>query len=240
LSAALRLKNSTRRQKKFCEHLRRVNRQISDNENKSFSQPDKSSRRSLKYPTQPETHSDSFYDSMIRIDLYRVLRVVHGQIAFIDSLTSLRGKYIKEKADNTVISACLMAWGTNPGLGKMSNISDFKADVLKTASDNFVRPETLCEANRKVVDESAEFELFHQYDISEKVHSGSDGEKFETRFQTVNSRSSPKYFGLKKGIGAYTLVANHIAVNARIIGAEEHGSHFVLDVLFNNSTKIQH
>ena len=44
---------------------------------------------------------------------------------------------------------------------------------------------------------------------------------------------------LKKGIVAYTLVANHIPVNARIIGANEHESHFVFDVLFNNSTKIQ-
>ena len=121
----------------------------------------------------------------------------------------------------------------------MSKISDLKFDVLQTASDNFIRPETLQEANRKIVDEIAEFELFHQYDINEKVHSSSDGQKFETRFQTINSRYSPKYFGLKKGIVAYTLIANHIPVNARIIGANEHESHYVLDVLFNNSTKIQ-
>lgn len=221
------------------ENLRRVNRQLSDNHNKSFNQPEKSSRWSLKYPTQPETHADSFFDSMNQIDLYRILQFVHGQTAFIDSLTHLRGKYVREKADQTVISACLMAWGTNTGLGRMSKISDLKFDVLQTASDNFIRPETLQEANRKIVDEIAKFELFYQYNIGEKVHSSSDGQKFETRFQTINSRYSPKYFGLKKGIVAYTLVANHIPVNARIIGANEHESHFVFDVLFNNSTKIQ-
>lgn len=221
------------------ENLRRVNRQISDHHNNSFNQPEKSSRWSLKYPTQPEPHSDSFFDSMIQIDLYRILQFVHGQTAFIDSLTHLRGKYVKEKADQMVISACLMAWGTNTGLGRMSKISDLKFDVLQTASDNFIRPETLQEANRKIVDEIAAFELFHQYNISEKVHSSSDGQKFETRFQTINSRYSPKYFGLKKGIVAYTLIANHIPVNARIIGANEHESHYVFDVLFNNSTKIQ-
>ena len=41
----------------------------------------------------------------------------------------------------------------------------------------------------------------------------------ETRRETINARHSPKYFGLKKGIVSYTLVANHIPVNARIIGA---------------------
>lgn len=38
---------------------------------------------------------------------------------------------------------------------------------------------------------------------------------------------------------AYTLVANHVPVNARIIGAHEHESHFVFDLLFNNTTDIQ-
>lgn len=57
--------------------------------------------------------------------------------------------------------------------------------------------------------------------------------------KAINSRYSPKYFGLKKGIVAYTLVANHIPVNAKIIGASEHESHYVFDVLFNNFTKIQ-
>ena len=46
------------------------------------------------------------------------------------------------------------------------------------------------------------------------------------------------YFGLNKGVVAYTLLANHVRLNARIIGANEHESHFVFDVLFNNATDI--
>ncbi len=74
----------------------------------------------------------------------------------------------------------------------------------------------------------ATFDLFQHFNINEKIHSSSDGQKFETRFQTINSRYSPKYFGLKKGIVAYTLIANHIPVNARIIGANEHAQPFRL------------
>lgn len=132
-----------------------------------------------------------------------------------------------------------MAWGTNTGIGKMGKISDQTADTLQTASDNFVRPETLHEANQKIVDEIAKFELLQEFNINGLVHSSRDGQKFETRFQTINSRYSPKYFGLKKGIVAYSLVANHIPINAKIIGANEHESHYVFDLLFNNSTKIQ-
>jgi TnpA family transposase len=44
---------------------------------------------------------------------------------------------------------------------------------------------------------------------------------------------------LKKGIVSYTLVANNVPVNARNITADDHESHFVFDLLYNNSTDIQ-
>lgn len=37
---------------------------------------------------------------------------------------------------------------------------------------------------------------------------------FETAVPTFNARHSPRHFGLKKGVVAYTLVANHVPVNA--------------------------
>jgi TnpA family transposase len=40
-------------------------------------------------------------------------------------------------------------------------------------------------------------------------------------------------------VSAYTLVANHVPCNARIIGTHEHESHFVFDILHNNTTDIQ-
>jgi len=71
------------------------------------------------------------------------------------------------------------------------------------------------------------------------VHSSSDGQKFESSIPTVNARYSAKYFGLKKGVVAYTLLASHVPLSARIIGANEHESHYVFNVLFNNLTDIQ-
>src|SRR5699024_12314954 len=82
--------------------------------------------------------------------------------------------------------------------------------------------------------------IFHHYDIDDTIHSSSDGQKFETQINTMNSRHSPKYFGLKKGIVSYTMVANHIPVNARIIRANEHESQYVFDILYNKTIDIQH
>jgi len=81
--------------------------------------------------------------------------------------------------------------------------------------------------------------IFHYYDIEqETLHGSMDGQKFDTQMDTINARHSPKYFGFGKGITALTLVANHIPVNAKIIGAHEHESYFVFDLLYNNTSDV--
>jgi len=142
-------------------------------------------------------------------------------------------------ASKSTMTYKLVGWATNMGLGKMSEISDIGYHALSAASDNFLRLETLSLANDRVCNLIASLPIFQYYDIDGTIHSSSDGQKFETRIHTINARHSPKYFGLKKGIVSYTLVANHVPVNAKIIGANEHESHYVFDILKNNTTDIQ-
>ncbi len=64
----------------------------------------------------------------------------------------------------------------------------------------------------------AELSVFKHFNVEEGViNASSDGQKFETQISTINARHSPEYFGLKKGVTSYTLVANNVPVNARII-----------------------
>jgi TnpA family transposase len=121
----------------------------------------------------------------------------------------------------------------------MGEISDISFHTLVSASDNFIRPETLREANNRISNAIAKLSIFRHYDIGDAIHSSSDGPKFETSIHTLNARHSPKYFGLKKGVVSYTLVANNVPINAYIIGAKEHENHYVFDILFNNTTDIQ-
>ncbi len=94
-------------------------------------------------------------------------------------------------------------------------------------------------ANDYISNATAKLSIFPYYDVSEEgIHSSSDGQKYETRVETINSRYSPKYFGLDKGITAYSLVANHVPINGKIIGANEHESHYVFDLLYNNTSDI--
>lgn len=148
-------------------------------------------------------------------------------------------RYTSKEVDSHMIIASLIAWGTNMGLGKMAEISDMDYQTLISTSDNFIRLETLKNSNDFISNAISELPIFQHYNINEILHSSSDGQKFETQIHTINARYSPKYFGLKKGVVSYTLLANHVPINAEIIGANEHESHYVFDLLFNNSTEIQ-
>ncbi len=148
------------------------------------------------------------------------------------------GRYSKRAADERILGACLIAWATNMGLGRMGDISDIPFATLASTSENFLRPETLKAANDCVSNAITALPIFRHYDIANVLHSSSDGQKFEAALSTFNARYSPKYFGLSKGVVAYTLVANHVPVNAEMIGAHDHESHFVFDLLFNNTTDI--
>ncbi|HAW75579.1 MAG TPA: Tn3 family transposase, partial [Alteromonas australica] len=81
---------------------------------------------------------------------------------------------------------------------------------------------------------------FKHYNIQEGlIHASADGQKFESRLDTFKTRYSSKYFGTNKGLTSMNLIANHVALNARIIGANEHESHFILDLLHNNTSEIK-
>jgi hypothetical protein len=148
------------------------------------------------------------------------------------------GRYRKSTPSKPAIIASLMAYATNIGLGRMADICNLSYQELSTTAGNYIRLETLKEANDRIANATARLPIFRHFDIDEAVHSSSDSQKFEAAIPTINARHSAKYFGLSKGVAAYTLLANHVPLNARIIGANEHESHLVFDILFNNATDI--
>jgi hypothetical protein len=69
---------------------------------------------------------------------------------FTNAFEHVLGRHAKQEADNHILTACLIAWATNMGLGRMGEISDISFHTLVSASDNFIRPETSREANDRI------------------------------------------------------------------------------------------
>jgi TnpA family transposase len=219
----------------------RVNRRIESGDNKHIKITGLGDKRrwSLVYPTEEESINSPFYGQLPGIGIADLLRFVAGKTGFLSAFTHVLGRYVKQDSDPRHVLACVVAMGTNMGLWKMAEVSGLGHSALMTTARNFLRAETLHAANDAISNATAALAMFDQYDIDGMKHSSSDGQRVETQIHTINARHGSKYFGLKKGVSVYTLVANHVPCNARIIGTHEHESHFVFDILHNNTTDIQ-
>ena len=218
--------------------LTHVNQRIISGENEHIETKQRGRWR-LPYSRVNEGMNDPFFESLAQVDIQAVFHFVNRHCQFMAEFTHVLHRYAGRKADHRTLIACVLAWGTNMGLGRMAQISDIGYSSLATTSDSFIRLETLQKANASVANAIAQLPIFQQYHLENVIHSSSDGQKFETLLHTINARYSPKYFGVMKGIVAYTLIASHIPINARIIGANEHESHYVFDLLYNNLADIQ-
>ena len=130
-------------------------------------------RWTLQYPHSSEPVNHPFFDSLKQVDIDSVLYFVNRYCPFMEAFEHVLGRYAKHAADDRTITACLVAWGTNMGLGRMRDISDISYHALATTSENFIRLETLREANDRVSNATAELPIFRQYDIGGMVQSSS-------------------------------------------------------------------
>jgi len=221
------------------ERFDQVNERIQGGENRFVQVRNGQAVWGRGHSSEPGDNHEPLFDAAERIDIDQLLLYVDRRTDFLSAFEHVMGRYQRDKASPPITIAALMAYATNIGVGRMAEISNLTRTQLANTAANFIRLETLKEANERLANATARLPIFRYYDIGDVVHSSSDGQKFESAIPTVNARHSAKYFGLKKGVVAYTLLASHVPLSARIIGANEHESHYVFDVLFNNLTDIQ-
>ena len=137
----------------------------------STSSPTGIGRWTLQYPGDGEAANHPFFDRLPQADISGVLQFANRQCRFMDAFTHVLARFTRQSPDIPALIACLVAWGTNMGIARMGQISDIGYHTLASMSDNFLRPETLREANDIVSNAIAALSIFHHYDIGEVVHS---------------------------------------------------------------------
>ncbi len=220
--------------------FKQVNERIENGDNKHIKVTGVGEKRrwSLVYPSEEEPINSPFYAPLPSISITDLLWFVAQETGFLHAFAHILERYVKQEADPRLILACLVALGTTMGVRTMAEVSDLSAAALLTTARTFLRAETLHAGNDVIANATAALPMFTAYDIGDKTHSSSDGQRIETQIHTINARHSRKYFALHKGVSAYTMVVNHVPVNARIIGTHEHESHYVFDILHNNTTDV--
>src|SRR5699024_12010349 len=60
------------------------------------------------------------------IDIGSVLHYANQHCSFMEAFDHILGRYAKQPREDHVLVACLIAWGTNMGLGRMGEISHIR------------------------------------------------------------------------------------------------------------------
>ena len=181
----------------------------------------------------------SFYAKLPARDIADIFRFVNGRCRFLSALTPLQPRYAKKIADEDSLMAVIFAQAMNHGNLSMAETSDISYHILEATYQQYLRLSTLQATNDRISNFIAQLAIFPHYSFDLEVLYGSvDGQKFEAANPTVKARHSRKYFGRGKGVVAYTLLANHIPLQTELIGANEHESHFVFDICYNNTSDI--
>ena len=180
-----------------------------------------------------------FYAKLQARDIADVFRFVNGQCHFLSAMTPLQPRYAKKIADEDSLMAVIIAQAINHGNFSMAETCDIPYHVLEATHQQHVRPATLVDANDRISNFIAALPIFPYYSIDMDVLYGSvDGQKFAAADPTLKARHSRKYFGKDRGVVAYTLLANHVALQTELLGANQHESYWVFDICYNNTSDI--
>ena len=97
-----------------------VNQRIASGENTAvqFTSRNAQGRWTLQYPQSSEPVNHPFFDALQQVDISQVLAFTHRHCRFMEAFEHVLGRYVKQPADERALTACLIAWGTNMGLGK--------------------------------------------------------------------------------------------------------------------------
>lgn len=187
---------------------------------------------------QPDNVTD-FYSRLPLSELTDVFRFVNQQCHFLSALTPLQPLYVKKDAAADSLMAVIMAQAMNHGNLTMSRTSDIPYHALNDAYEQYLRFSSLKAACDGISDAIKVLPVFPYYSLElGELYAAVDGQKFSVERPMIKARASKKYFGLGKGVVAYTLLCNHIPLNGYLIGAHEYEAHHVFDIWYRNTAGI--
>jgi TnpA family transposase len=220
---------------------KKVNKRIKTKENNYIKIIDeKKLTWKLPYRSSLDNINNPFYENLPLCNIGDVIAYTEKQTTFMEEFSHILSKNSRTTPQAEHLYAYIVASGMGIGKGRIADTSDIKKLELDSVEQKYIRLETLGNANNIIINNIAKLPVFEYYNLSEYgIHASIVGQKVATKYHTFKARYSRKYFGLDLGVVAFTCVANHIPINTRIIGSNEHESHYVLDIVYNQTSDLK-
>lgn len=218
-----------------------ASRRLSEGQNKSviFSENNGKPKWTVKRSAKDLEINNDFYRKAGQTHIAEIVNFTQRKTGFASAFTHIRFKD-RQQPDISSAVACVIANGMRYGIHQMADLCELSYEDLRLIQKNFLRMETLHAANDWISNAISRLPIFKHYNIQEDLlHASYDGQKFESRSNTIRTRYSSKHFGQGKGLSALTLSANHVPANAKMMGLNEHESHHLHDILYSNTSDLQ-
>lgn len=187
-----------------------------------------------------EKLEDSFFSHLPKVEIVDLFKFTADLIHLWDGFTHIKHKYVKrQKPTILAISACVLSEAFGFNIQQMAEICDININVLLSTREDFIRVESLLEANDLISNYVHALPIFKAWNLLDnELLADADGKKHPTNNNTIQSRYSKKYLGKGKGIALSSLIANHVVVNAKTIGLNEYEGHGLYDIVCGNKSNI--
>lgn len=169
--------------------------------------------------------------------LAELLETVHHYSNMLSTFEHWQQTHTSQITSHPALLAGIIGLGCGIGVRKMARIS---SHVTENELDHTINwrfsLENIREANDRVLMVMDKMELPNIYRSSlDKLHTASDGQKFEVRTESLLASRSFKYFGQGQGVSAYTFVdERHFLWHSTMISASDRESTYVIDGLMHN------
>lgn len=191
-------------------------------------------------PALDEQENESlqqYFPERHNVPLTEVLATVNQHCGFLDDLQHWQQRHTRRTVSERSLYAGVIGLGCGIGIRKMAQISThITENELEHAVNWCFSLENIQAANDRIVAAMDRMELPNVYRRSQnKLHTSSDGQKFEVRTDSLNANHSFKYFGKEQGVSAYSFIDERgLLWHSLVFSAAERESAYVIDGLMHN------
>jgi hypothetical protein len=175
-----------------------------------------------------------------RVDLPEILLEVHAWTGFASQFTHLSESGARVEDLATSVCAVLLGEACNVGLEPLvqREVPALTRGRLAWVQQNYVRAETLVQANARLVDYQATLPVARRWGGGDVA--SADGLRFVVPVRTLNAGPNPKYFGVGRGVTYYNFSSDQFTgFHAIVIPGTLRDSLFILDGLLEQQTSLQ-
>jgi TnpA family transposase len=173
------------------------------------------------------------------VDLPEILLEIAARTRFTEGFTHVAETSARADELPTSLCAVLLAEACNTGIEVLvrPDVPALRRDRLFWTSQNYLRDETLTDANARLVEAQNQIPLAHAWGGGEVA--SADGMRFVVPVRTVHAGPNPKYFGNGRGVTWYNLISDQFTgLNAITVPGTLRDSLVLLAVVLEQQTEL--